>query len=40
MDAYRGAKWVEKKVFTENREAGYRERYGRPADGSIPGLKG
>jgi DMSO/TMAO reductase YedYZ molybdopterin-dependent catalytic subunit len=40
MYAYKGAKWVEKIVFTEKQEVGYWERYGYPADGSIPGLKG
>jgi DMSO/TMAO reductase YedYZ molybdopterin-dependent catalytic subunit len=39
MYAYKGAKWVEKIVFTETQEIGYWEQRGYSADGSIPGLK-
>ena len=39
MYAYKGAKWVEKIVFTETQEVGYWEQRGYSADGSIPGLK-
>jgi DMSO/TMAO reductase YedYZ molybdopterin-dependent catalytic subunit len=39
MYAYKGVKWVERIVFTEKEEIGYWEKFGYPADGSIPGLK-
>ena len=39
MYAYKGVKWVERIVFTEEQETGYWEKFGYPADGSIPGLK-
>ncbi len=39
MYAYKGVKWVERIVFTEKQETGYWEKFGYPADGSIPGLK-
>jgi DMSO/TMAO reductase YedYZ molybdopterin-dependent catalytic subunit len=39
MYAYKGAKWVERIVFTEKQETGYWEKFGYPSDGSIPGLK-
>ena len=39
MYAYKGVKWVERIVFTEKQESGYWEKFGYPADGSIPGLK-
>jgi DMSO/TMAO reductase YedYZ molybdopterin-dependent catalytic subunit len=38
MYAYKGVKWVERIVLTEKQEAGYWEKGGYPADGSIPGL--
>jgi len=39
MYGYKGVKWVERIVFTEKQEVGYWEKFGYPADGSIPGLK-
>jgi len=39
MYAYKGVKWVEKIVFTEEQEVGYWEQRGYSVDGSIPGLK-
>jgi len=39
MYAYKGVKWVERIVFTEEQEVGYWERGGYSVDGSIPGLK-
>ncbi len=39
MYAYKGAKWVERIVFTETQEVGFWEQRGYPVDGSIPGLK-
>ena len=39
MYAYKGVKWVEKIVFTEEQEKGYWEQRGYSVDGSIPGLK-
>ena len=39
MYGYKGVKWVERIVLTEKQEAGYWEKFGYPADGSIPGLK-
>jgi len=38
MYGYKGVKWVERMVFTENQEVGYWEKGGYPVDGSIPGL--
>ncbi len=40
MYGYKGVKWIERIVFTENQEIGYWEQRGYPVDGSIPGLKG
>jgi DMSO/TMAO reductase YedYZ molybdopterin-dependent catalytic subunit len=39
MYAYKGVKWVEKMVFTEEQEVGYWEQSGYSVDGSIPGIK-
>lgn len=39
MYAYKGVKWVERIVFTEDQEIGYWENFGYPVDGSVPGLK-
>jgi DMSO/TMAO reductase YedYZ molybdopterin-dependent catalytic subunit len=39
MYAYKGVKWVERIVLTEKEETGYWEKFGYPADGSVPGLK-
>jgi DMSO/TMAO reductase YedYZ molybdopterin-dependent catalytic subunit len=39
MYGYKGVKWVERIVFTEEQETGYWEKSGYPVDGSIPGLK-
>ena len=39
MYGYKGVKWVERIVFTEEQETGYWEKFGYPVDGSIPGLK-
>jgi DMSO/TMAO reductase YedYZ molybdopterin-dependent catalytic subunit len=39
MYGYKGVKWVERIVFTEEQETGYWEQRGYSADGSIPGLK-
>jgi DMSO/TMAO reductase YedYZ molybdopterin-dependent catalytic subunit len=39
MYAYKGVKWVERIIFTEKQESGYWEKFGYPADGSIPGWK-
>ncbi len=39
MYGYKGVKWVERIVFTEEQETGYWEQRGYPVDGSIPGLK-
>jgi DMSO/TMAO reductase YedYZ molybdopterin-dependent catalytic subunit len=39
MYAYKGVKWVERIVFTEEQEVGYWEQNGYSVDGSIPGLK-
>ena len=39
MYAYKGVKWVDRIVFTEEQETGYWEKFGYPVDGSIPGLK-
>ena len=39
MYAYKGVKWVEKVVFTEEQEIGYWEHRGYSVDGAIPGLK-
>ena len=38
MYAYKGVKWVERIVFTEEQEVGYWEKGGYPVDGSIRGL--
>jgi DMSO/TMAO reductase YedYZ molybdopterin-dependent catalytic subunit len=39
MYAYKGVKWVEKMVFTEEQEVGYWEHSGYSVDGSIPGIR-
>jgi DMSO/TMAO reductase YedYZ molybdopterin-dependent catalytic subunit len=39
MYGYKGVKWVERIVFTEEQETGYWEKFGYPSDGSIPGVK-
>jgi DMSO/TMAO reductase YedYZ molybdopterin-dependent catalytic subunit len=39
MYAYKGVKWVERIVFTEEQEIGYWEKGGYPVDGSISGLE-
>ena len=39
MYGYKGVKWVERIVFTEEQEIGYWEQRGYSVDGSIPGLK-
>jgi DMSO/TMAO reductase YedYZ molybdopterin-dependent catalytic subunit len=39
MYAYKGVKWVEKMVFTEEQEVGYWEQSGYSVDGSIAGIK-
>ena len=39
MYAYKGVKWVEKVVFTEEQEIGYWEHRGYSVNGAIPGLK-
>jgi len=39
MYGYKGVKWVERIVFTEEQETGYWEQRGYPVDGSIPGLR-
>jgi len=39
MYGYKGVKWVERIVFTEEQEIGYWEQRGYSTDGSVPGLK-
>ena len=39
MYGYKGVKWVERIVFTEEQVTGYWEQRGYPVDGSIPGLR-
>jgi DMSO/TMAO reductase YedYZ molybdopterin-dependent catalytic subunit len=39
MYAYKGVKWMEKIVFTEEQEVGYWEQSGYSQDASIPGIK-
>ena len=39
MYAYKGVKWMERIVFTEEQEVGYWEQSGYSLDGSIPGIK-
>ena len=39
MYAYKGVKWMERIVFTEEQEEGYWEQSGYSVDGSIPGIK-
>ena len=38
MYAYKGVKWIERIVFTEEQEVGYWEQSGYSVDGSIPGI--